>query len=80
MDPAVESLPVAQPIRVLVVDDSRVIRRLVLAGLPDGALFLGAGETTVGFEQAFVPVLIGRSYVYRLRRDERTIDEDPGRG
>jgi chemotaxis protein methyltransferase CheR len=43
------------------------VRRLLR---PDGVLFLGAGETTVGFEPAFLPVLIGRSYVYRRRPDK----------
>ena len=44
---------VGHSVSVMTVQASGV-RRLLR---PDGVLFLGAGETTVGFDQAFVPVL-----------------------
>jgi chemotaxis protein methyltransferase CheR len=50
-------------------DRRKVLDRVRRLLRPDGVLFLGAGETTVGFDPAFLPVLIGRSYVYRLRPD-----------
>ena len=45
----------------------RILARLPRVMKPDGVLFLGAAETTLGLDPGLQPVEIGRSICYRLR-------------
>jgi chemotaxis protein methyltransferase CheR len=48
-----------------------VLQRLRAVLAPDGYLFLGASETTMGVDDAWERVPVGRSSVYRIKQDTR---------
>ena len=45
----------------------KILARIPNILRPDGALFLGAAETTLGVEAAFEPLQIEKTLCYRLR-------------
>ena len=48
---------------------------------PDGWLFLGSAETTIGIDERFERVMAGRTSAYRLRAGARTVSAAaPGKG
>ena len=49
-----------------------VLRRVRQVMAPDGHLFLGAAEMTMGVDDAWERVPAGRSSVYRIREEQRT--------
>jgi chemotaxis protein methyltransferase CheR len=48
-----------------------VLQRLRAVLAPDGYLFLGASETTMGVDDAWERVPVGRSSAYRIKQDTR---------
>lgn len=49
-----------------------ILRRVRAVMAPDGHLFLGAAEMTMGVDDAWERVPAGRSSVYRIREEQRT--------
>jgi chemotaxis protein methyltransferase CheR len=49
-----------------------ILRRVRQVMAPDGHLFLGAAEMTMGVDDAWERVPAGRSSVYRIREEERS--------
>jgi chemotaxis protein methyltransferase CheR len=49
-----------------------ILRRVRRVMAPDGHLFLGAAEMTMGVDDAWERVPAGRSSVYRIREEQRT--------
>ncbi len=49
-----------------------VLKRVRQVMAPDGYLFLGAAEMTMGVDEAWERVPAGRSSVYRIREEQRT--------
>ena len=49
-----------------------ILRRVRQVMAPDGHLFLGAAEMTMGVDDAWERVPAGRSSVYRIREEQRT--------
>lgn len=49
-----------------------ILRRVRQVMAPDGYLFLGAAEMTMGVDDAWERVPAGRSSVYRIREDQRS--------
>jgi chemotaxis protein methyltransferase CheR len=61
------------------VDTKRsVLQRVSNTMRPDGWLFLGSAETTIGIDDRFERVVAGRTSVYRLRSGASTVSAAPG--
>jgi chemotaxis protein methyltransferase CheR len=59
----------------------QVLQRVSTTLRPDGWLFLGSAETTIGIDDRFERVVAGRTSAYRLRGAPKTVSAiAPGKG